>query len=422
MQGACHGFRVALACGWLLLAAGTSAGLERPPNVVLIISDDQAWTDYGFMGHETVQTPHLDKLARQGVCFTRGYVPTSLCRPSLMSIITGLYPHQHLVTGNDPPRGSDRTLMLKHVRRVPALPKLLAPKGYASFQTGKWWEGSYREGGFTAGMTHGEPSKGGRHGDEGLAIGRQGLKPIFDFIDSCGDKPFFVWYAPMLPHQPHNPPPRLLAKYQDRTPSLHVAKYWAMCEWFDETCGELLAYLDERKLADKTLVAYVTDNGWIQDPAAGRFAPRSKRSPYEGGIRTPIILRWPGRIEPRRDEQTLVSSLDLAPTILAACGLQPTQEMRGVNLLDVAAGKDPSRDTLAGEIYEHDVADLAQPTRGLLFSWCIRGQWKLIQSADGSRRELFDLARDPHETKDLADQEPSVVEDLARRIDSLWKP
>jgi arylsulfatase A-like enzyme len=405
-----------------VLLGGGALAADGPPNIVLILSDDQGWNDYSFMEHPAIQTPHIDRLARQGICFTRGYVPTSLCRASLMSIITGLYPHQHLVTGNDPPKGADRGLMLEHVRRLPTLPKLLAEKGYVSFQSGKWWEGNYREGGFTAGMTHGDVKRGGRHGDEGLKIGRQGLQPVFDFIESRGDKPFFLWYAPMLPHQPHNPPQRLLDKYVAKTDSLHVAKYWAMCEWFDETCGELLDYLDKQGLAEKTLVIYVTDNGWIQDPASPKYAPRSKRSPHEGGIRTPVIVRWPGHGAPRRDERSLVSSLDVAPTILAAAGVSPTAEMTGINLLDVAAGKRPAHDNLAGEIFDHDVADLAQPTRGLLYRWCIREHWKLIESADGRQRELFDLGSDPHESQSVAADHADVVHDLAKRARVVWRP
>ena len=103
----------------MLSATAGTAALAAPPNVVIILSDDQAWADYCFMGHPHIKTPHLDRLASQSVVFTRGYTPTSLCRASLMTIITGQYPHQHLVTGNDPPKGTDRNLMLKHVRRMP---------------------------------------------------------------------------------------------------------------------------------------------------------------------------------------------------------------------------------------------------------------------------------------------------------------
>ena len=114
----------------------------RPPNVVMIISDDQAWTDFGFMGHEEIQTPHLDALAARSLVFERGYVPSSLCRPSLATMITGLYPHEHGITGNDPPKGAARERMLRHIDAAQTLPKLLAPLGYESLQTSKWWEGN----------------------------------------------------------------------------------------------------------------------------------------------------------------------------------------------------------------------------------------------------------------------------------------
>jgi arylsulfatase A-like enzyme len=389
---------------------------DRPPNVLIILSDDQAWSDYGFAGHPHIKTPHLDKLARESVTFTRGYVPTSLCRPSLMSLITGQYPDQHLVTGNDPPRGTDRNLMLKHIRRVPTLPKLLAEKGYVSFQSGKWWEGNFTEGGFTAGMTHGDVTRGGRHGDEGLAIGRQGLQPVFDFLAENKDQPFFLWYAPMLPHAPHNPPERLLAKYRGLSDSIHVARYWAMCEWWDETCGQLLDHLDKLKLSDNTLVVYVTDNGWIQSTDKPQYAPRSKRSPYEGGIRTPIMVRWPAKLKPLYDETTLVSSLDLAPTILTACGLPAGKEMTGINLLDLAAGKSTSRTAVRGAIYEHDIPDIDRAEPGLMFRWVIDGEWKLISSADGKTRELYHVTDDPQELKNLAASDPERVKSLAQKL------
>jgi arylsulfatase A-like enzyme len=397
-----------------------TTGGQRPPNVVILLSDDQAWGDYSFLGHPQIKTPSLDRLAAQSATFSRGYVPTSLCRPSLMSLITGQYPHQHLVTGNDPPKGTDRNLMLKHVRRVPTLPKLLAEKGYVSFQSGKWWEGNPSEGGFTAGMTHGDVTRGGRHGDEGLKIGRLGLQPIYDWLAANKGKPFFLWYAPMLPHSPHNPPERLLAKYRDKTDSIHVARYWAMCEWWDETCGELLGHLDKEGLAENTVVIYLTDNGWIQSVDKPQYAPRSKRSPHEGGIRTPVMIRWPGKIEPRRDDNTLVSSLDIAPTILAACGLKPTPEMMGINLLPVAASKSPERDTLVGEIFEHDIPDIDRAEPGLMYRWAISGDWKLIQSADGKERELYNLRDDPTEEKDLIAREPARAEELAKKIKAVW--
>lgn len=404
----------------LLLVGCSSVAAAAPPNVLIVLSDDQAYGDYSFMGHEHVRTPHIDRLAKEGVAFSRGYVPTSLCRSSLMSLLSGQYPHQHLITGNDPPKGTDRAEMLRHVRRVPMLPRILAEHGYACFQSGKWWEGNFKEGGFTAGMTHGDVTRGGRHGDEGLKIGRQGNQPVYDFLAARGDKPFFIWYAPMLPHQPHNPPERLLMKYRDKTDSLHVAKYWAMCELWDEQCGELLAHLDQKGLAENTLVVYLADNGWIQDPAAAKFAPRSKRSPYEGGIRTPIILRWPAKLKPKRDDKSLVSSIDVAPTILAACGIEIPKEMHGLNLLDVANDKLKPHGTVFGEIFEHDVADIDHAEPGLLFRWCVEGNWKLILPKDGKNAELYDLSVDAMEKENLVEREPRRTKFLTKKIEVWW--
>ena len=423
-----------------------TAAEDNPPNIVLIISDDQAWTDYGFMGHATIQTPHLDRLASQGVLFPRGYVPTALCRPSLMILATGLYAHVHGVTGNDPsPRYADpktplyaerRARLISHIERFDTLPELLGKQGYLTHQSGKWWEGSFAHGGFTHGMTRGFPKPGGRHGDDGLKIGREGLAPIDKFMDTAigQDKPFFLWYAPFLPHTPHNPPKRLLDKYQKEDRPLPIARYYAMCEWFDETCGQLLGMLDDKGVQDNTLVVYVTDNGWIQNPARNGYAPRSKQTPYEGGIRTPIMFSWPGRLKPTSRNE-LVSSIDLVPTILAAAGAPVPGALPGLNLwpnLKEAAPID--RDTIFGEGFAHDIADLDNPEASLLYRWCIQGKWKLLLTYDGEVNryksthprsekgpQLFNLERDPHEKKNVAAEHPQVVARLARRI-SNWYP
>ena len=424
----------ALATG-ALACPRIGAAADRPPNIVLIISDDQAWGDYGFMGHPAIKTPRLDKLASESVVFTRGYVTAPLCCPSLASMVTGLYPHQHKITSNDPPSlagtrgwGPER-LKLRfqvhdHLDRVATLPRMLAKKGYLSHQSGKWWLGHYSRGGFTHGMTHGDPKRGGRHGDAGLTIGRQSMKPITDFLDAAGEKPFFIWYAPFLPHSPHNPPERLLAKYKDKTESIHIARYWAMCEWFDETCGQLLDALDKRGLRDNTLVLYVCDNGWIQLPKSGGSDPRSKRSRFDGGIRTPIMVRWPGKAKPRRDETTPVSSIDLATTALAAAGLEPAKGMQGLNLLDTKALA--ARNAVFGGVYTHDAADVNDPTKNLMWRWCVSGWWKLCLPnaplTPNAAPELYNLEADPFEKTNLAAKHPDKVKELTQSIEGWYKP
>ena len=432
-----------------------AAGPPAHPNVVLIIADDQHWHDYGFMGHEHLRTPNLDRLAGESLVFPRGYVTSSLCCPSLASIITGRYPHEHRIVGNDPPDtpGSPRQSpqgrkaflagrerMNRHLDEWPTLPRLLAAAGYRSLQTGKWWQGNFARGGFDEGMTKGE-----RHGDEGLAIGRGTMQPIYDFVSRCRTSatPFFVWYAPMLPHDPHDPPQDLVDHYSSQTDSVHVARYWGNVERFDRTVGDLLDHLDREGLARDTLVVFITDNGWIQDPQSKRFAPRSKLSPYDGGLRTPIMLRRPGTIEPRTSP-ALASAVDIVPTVLAACGMQRPAELPGVNLLDDAATT--ARHQVFGECYTHTLADLDDPVRSLLWRWAVQDRWKLIVPAppvpgkqfpawqgrhvdDASRGtyergepELFDVVADPDERTNLAGDHPDIVARLRADLDRWWNP
>jgi arylsulfatase A-like enzyme len=426
--------RKGFACLAALVLGGSAAAAERT-NIVLIISDDHAWTDYGFMKHPLAKTPNIDRLAKEGLCFPRGYVPTSVCCPSLATIITGKMPQVHKISGNDPaapagmPRGKfyqspafkeGREVMNANLAKHPLLPAVLGEQGYLSLQTGKWWQGHFRNGGFTHGMT-----KGGRHGDDGLTIGRKDMKPISDFIDDARkqDKPFFVWYAPLLPHDPHTPPERLLAKYRDKVPSIHVARYLAMVEWFDESVGELLKMLDERGLAKNTLVAYVADNGWIQNPDTPRFAPRSKLSQYDGGLRSPILLRQPGTIEPRRDE-TPVSSADLFPTILKAAGIEPAKDLPGVDLTNKEAVA--GRKEVFGSIYTHDLMDLNDPAKSLRWRWMVSDGWKIIVphalNEPDAEVELYQVSTDEHEKTNLAEKEAERVKAMTAALDAWWKP
>ena len=417
------------------------------PNVVIILSDDQAWTDYGFMGHEQIKTPHLDKLAEQSVVFERGYVAAPLCRPSLASMVTGRYPFDHGITGNDVDGNKNRAALdlplSQAFNKLPSFIRGLTDDGYLTHQSGKWWEGSFKDGGFTHGMTHGDPKRGGRHGDAGLVIGREGLKPISDFLDLAvtEKKPFLLWYAPFLPHTPHNPPRRLLDKYSAPGRPADVARYFAMCEWFDETCGDLLGQLDRRGLSKNTLVIYLCDNGWAAtstnaaDPNQKLwkgYALRSKSSPYETGIRTPIMLSWPGRIEPGRS-QDLAHAIDLFPTIAAATGIAAPPDLPGIDLLDAKARQE--RDTVFGVCHSVHNMTPGNPDGTLQYLWCISGDWKLLLRHDGEDTtdyrnihlwdkqpvRLYHLKDDPHEKNELSSAHPEIVEKLGKKIEA-WHP
>lgn len=437
---------------FLLISIGL-AGTKQKPNIVFILSDDQSWTDYGFMGHDVIRTPHLDKLASQSVVYSRAYVPTPLCRPSLMTLVTGHYAKDHGITGNDPStkfaaKGTDEHVrlakqLLKNIDRFETLPDILAKNGYLSHQSGKWWEGNHKRGGFTHGMTEGSPGGRARHGDKGLKIGREGLEPIYDFIEmaQAEQKPFYIWYAPFMPHTPHNPPKRILQHYESLGLDPALAKYYAMCEWFDETCGELVGYLGKQGIRDNTLIYYACDNGWIQKTAdmglakAWRqsFAPRSKQTVYEGGARNPILFSWPGMIKPGENKE-LVSSIDTVPTVLSAAGIEVPDGLPGYDLWpSLTKGESISRDTIFGDTYAHDIADLDDPEASLLYLYCIRDDWKLILSYDGEVNryplqhpqkipvQLYNLKRDPHEKKNLAKSNPQKVAELKEAIEN-WYP
>ncbi len=437
----------ALACS---ACNGTNAEAGAPPNIVLIISDDHGWTDYGFMGSAVARTPNLDRLASTSKVFTRGYLPAPVCRPSLATLATGLYPHEHGITGNDPPGAgtrhmrdpANRATMERVFARSPNVAELLARSGYQSHQSGKWWEGSPLDHGFSGAMTHGDVTRRGRHGDDGLVIGREGMEPVFEFIRGLqagegSPSPFFLWYAPFMPHTPHDPPERLLEGYSQPGRHERVARYFAMVEWFDETVGELVQFLEESGLARNTAVLYVADNGWIPETSReAQSRSRAKMSPYDMGVRTPVMVHWPGHVEPGRDDSTLVSSVDIVPTILGIADVGGPRSLPGIDLRDPVALS--ARKSVFGATFAHTAVDVDDPAANLKYRSIVRQDgWKLILPYTPNRDvtlmirgtiadwmrfepELYDLGADPHETRDLSEERPELVAELQAEIQRWW--
>lgn len=409
-------------------ASQAQASEESPPNIVWIIADDQAYGDFGFMGHDVVQTPHLDRLAAESAVFPNGYVPTSLCRASLATLITGKYAWDHGICFNDPPEGMQHSDTFRFLEMQTPLPLELRRAGYRSMQTGKFWEGPYANGGFTDGMTRGE-----RAGDDGLAIGRRTMQPIDDFLSLVGDDPFFIWFAPYLPHAPFDADPRFREPYEGLALDNRTLGYYANIAWLDETVGQMLDLLEAHGQADNTVIMFIVDNGWAPNRPGQtfrdlqgrtlRFDPRSKISPYEDGVRTPIMVHWPGRITPGR-RSDLVSSVDFFPTTLALANLPQRPELPGVNLLPYLHGQSSlAPRTMFGEIYYHTSIDLDDPTVNVTHRWAREGNWKLIvNDHDGGRAELFNLAEDPRELNDLADdsEQAEQVAALRAQIEQWW--
>ncbi|MEN3943077.1 sulfatase-like hydrolase/transferase [Prosthecobacter sp. SYSU 5D2] len=457
----------------LLCLAVPALALTAParPNIVYIIADDHAYRDFGFMGSKEALTPHLDKLASQSARFPNGYVTTSLCSPSLGVMLTGRYPHQSGLTYNHPPPGNSgfakmqsraeyekvRSPAFGLLRNQPTLPRTIGQLGYRSFQTGKFWEGHFSNAGFTEGMTIFEPRPGQDYGgnrtmkngelaahgngDHGLQIGRETMQPIADFIDRVdGKQPFFVWYAPYLPHQPHDSPQRYFDLYKDKGIPAHKIPYLASISQFDDTVGELIAMIESRSLTKNTLIVFISDNGWTPDQKPDKNHPgeflhtrESKYSPFEDGLRTPILIRWDGQVTPATHQQ-LVSSVDLLPTVLDALGSPDSiPGLPGRSLWPAAQGSAPLEDQpVFGEIYPGDATALSRPSKDIAYRWVRHGPLKLILPHPHQEKtawrayikevSLFDVVQDPQEKTNLAKSRPQDVKTLRHLLNQWWKP
>jgi uncharacterized sulfatase len=453
-----------LLAGICLLSFGLIAQMalaERPPNVVLLIGDDHGYPYFGFMGDQHVVTPTMDMIAEGGVAFTQAHSTASICRPSLRTLMTGLHPVQYKLQENrilEKRRKADRNYaslskkekgMWHEVEKAAAmrefntLPKLLAKKGYVSWQGGKWWENSYKNGHFTHGMTKGwDMSLFGKDdffhemmGADGTELGRTTMKPLLDFIDSNQDKPFFVWYGPMLPHTPFDAPYEHSKYYQHKNLSESAKLYYSNITWWDHGVGRLMDHIETRGLMDNTLFIYVSDNGWEQDPKveyAGEgvtyennadFANgghKGKIGMYDMSFRTPIIFYWPNRIQGTMNETSLVTSEDIVPTILNLAGVKSPKGLPGYSLKPLLEGESmEQRQSIVGYVNQRrsQTDMMGERTEGYYVRTL---RWHFMWFKDTGVMELYDIQVDPRSERNLIDDYPHLVEDFKKDIKS-WK-
>lgn len=412
------------------------------PNILFILADDLGWGDLGCYGNTFIRTPNLDRLARQGSLWTQFYVNGSVCSPTRSAFMTGRFParfglHGHLATpANNQSRGMPNWLDPK----TTTLPRLLHDAGYATAHFGKWHLGSGQ----------GAPIPAAYGFDTSRCVNGNGPKweqeqtdPYFRaksstlivdealrFIDAHSNQPFYINLWSLVPHAPLHPTDEQLKGYaQFHVPAAPYNSarqiYYASVTDLDIQIGRLLQRLDELKLADNTLVFFSSDNGpediFINNAghsgvgSSGPFRGR-KRSLYEGGVRVPFIVRWPGHVPAGRvDDTSLVSGVDFLPTLCRLTGITLPAGYEG-------DGEDRSA-VLLGTKQER--------TKPLLWEWrfniaghvlhhspmlSIReGKWKLLLNPDRSRVELYDIPSDPSELQNLAARNPDVVEDLAKK-------
>ncbi|UCE87300.1 MAG: sulfatase-like hydrolase/transferase [Deltaproteobacteria bacterium] len=400
---------------------------DAPPNLVLIVADDHGYTDFGFMGSPHVATPHLDRLAQEGTLFTRGFNTASVCGPSLRTLLTGQHPYQwdHHVARMH--RRGVRRARGEEIQDFGTLPRWLQGRGYASFQGGKFWEASYAVAGFTHGMQ--------RFGDDiawggsSTHLGRTTMEPLYAFIDAHRAQPFLVWFTPKLPHVPHDAAAEYRKPYQGLGFSDDAVRYYANITRLDAVVGELLAHLEGLGLRERTLVVFLTDNGWDQGPHAERRqtmdGPRGKRSMYELGFRTPIVFHGPGRVPAGAVHDELVSTVDLVPTLLDYAGAAIPDALPGRSLRPWIEGTGPwTRNTVIGgrmQTAEGGSNPDLSATDWRRSTFFVRSdRWHYIWDVETGDDVLFDMERDPQQQHDVVSEHP-VLAPLFRDVIRRWQ-
>ncbi len=440
---------VSLAIASCLLGTGSASADDRRPNVVLFYIDDLGWKDAGFMGSTYYETPHIDRLAGDGMVFTAAYSNGPNCAPSRASLMSGQYTPRHgIFTVNNPARGDARFRKLIPVENRTVLPdefvtiaEALHAAGYVTATMGKWHLGpDPTTQGFDvniAGGPWGSPGRRGYHSpydypncqqtETGEYLTDRLTAEAVRFIDQHDDEPFFLYLTHYAVHTPIQAKANLVAKYEakPKTSAHFNPKYAAMIESVDHSVGAVLASLERHGLTERTVVLFTSDNGG--HGVVTRMTPLrgSKGMLYEGGIRVPFVVKWPGHVEPGSRCETPVIGTDIYPTLLEITrsprpdGYQLDGESL-LPLLTQAGGL--KRDAL----FWHFPAYL-QANRGMDVPFrttpagAVRmGDYKLIEFFEDGRRELYNLADDIAEQHDLSRQKPKTVERLGNRLRS-WR-
>jgi len=412
-----------------LLLLGCGATEDPRPNVVLLIGDDHGYPYFGFNGSTDVRTPTLDALAAEGAVFRQGFSTASVCQPALFSLLTGRYPLERRFYG-EASEGEPQGLFGTPTSTFGTVPALLGEAGYATFQGGKHWEGHFRQAGFTAGTSDGGAYDQERvhqlspiasiSGRGGLTFARETMQPVYDFLDRHSEDPFLIWFAPMLPHAPMDPPEEFRNVYAKLRLSRSAEDYYANCTRFDAAVKELLDDLERRGVLDRTLVIYVSDNGLDQPPRAQYppyGGPNGKLSVRELGLRTPIIVHYPGQVAAGATSDALVSIVDIAPTILDYAGVPIPEELPGRSLRAAAEGRaSVRRSTLFGwqsrqrpPLQRNQIVD--RP-----FFWATTERWHYVLLPDTGAEQLYDRARGLGAALDVATSHPDIAAQMKQQV------
>ncbi len=435
-------FALAALCGTASAAEGNAK-----PNVIIILSDDAGYADFGFTGSKQISTPNIDRLARDGVVCSQGYVSASVCAPSRMGLITGRYQHRFGAECNCPvkptPGYTKNDLGLDTGEKT--IGDAMRAQGYRTMAIGKWHLGEHeqyhpnRRGfdefyGFLGGSRSYWPLK---NASRGHAM-RNNDKPVdeqkeiqyltddltdaaIEFIERNREGPFFIYLSYNAVHTPIHAKEEDIEQFSTVSPERRRILA-AMTRSMDQNIGRLQKSLDKLRLTENTLLVFLNDNGGADNNASSNLPLRGSKGTYwEGGIRVPFLVSWPARLPKGVRYNHPVISLDLLPTCVAAGGGTVTagQKLDGVNLLPFLDGtrKDAPHDILFWRLWR--VAAVR------------RGPWKLIRVADNPLTEdrnlrlpltLINIDEDPGETKNVADRNPKITQELLKELEAWEKP
>jgi N-sulfoglucosamine sulfohydrolase len=442
---------------WLLLVGSFTGSLlaTKPanarPNLILIIADDLAWDDVGCYGHPTLRTPNIDRLAREGMRFTRAFVTASSCSPSRASMLTGRYPHNTDAEELHWPVPKEQITFVEQLRAT----------GYWTAAAGKWHLGPAMKERFDL-VKEADPAgfqlPSGANGKPATVIKAKGDQSgCADWVPALQerpkDKPFFLWLASLDPHRdyeenispkPYRPEEVIVPPYLPDIAAVRkdLALYYDEITRLDGFIGQVLAELDKQGVAENTLILFLSDNG--------RPFPRDKTTLYDGGIKTPFIVRWPKGVKAGLVCDRLVSSIDIAPTVLTLAGVKMSPTIQGRDFSSLLRKPtSQSREFIYAEDNWHDYTDRARAVRSERFKYIHNDYPELPNTppADGVRsltyqamerlrdlgyltkdklacfeprsaEEFYDLANDPFELRNLA-QDLRYASELRRHRAAL---
>ena len=421
----------------LLAASGSGLAAEKRPNFLVILADDHGYGDVSTYGDSDVRTPNIDRLANEGMLFTRMRANCTVCSPSRAALLTGKFPDRVGVPGVIRTQPADSWGYFDPA--TPTLADELKRSGYHTAIIGKWHLGltspnTPNERGFE--LFHGflgdmmeSYTTHLRHGQNYMRHNAETIDPkghatdlftdwAIESLRECAktpDRPFFLYLAYNAPHFPIEPPAEWLDRVRQRLPALDEkrARNVALVEHLDEGVGRILAALKEAGLAENTLVVYTADNGGSL-PHAQSNAPwrDGKQSHYDGGLRVPFMVRWPAGIKPGTRSDYAGLGFDLFPTLLELAGEKPSADLDAVSLVPTLKGEvgGAPRDLYfcrreGGPVYG-----------GKSYEALIRGDWKLMQNDPYSPIELYNLKEDSHETRNVAAANRKIVNEMSSAL------